>query len=302
VTVDAKAWYDIESGYDFLYGEYSTDGGNTWSRASKPVTGSSNGKWTTLKFSYDAGGVATLFRFRYQTDGGVHFAGAFLDDIVAKSGGTTLFTDDAEQAGGWTATGLWKRSTGTESVTADTYYLLENRQYVGYDDTLRTGPYQFSFAYTAPDKVEFFSFRPGLLVWLVDHTVEDNNTSQHPGTGLSLPVDARPAPFSYPDGTRPSNRRQPFDATFGTQAVPEMCLHKEVLVGNGKSQTVQTVAACAAANAGIPTFTDSDLVAYYSTANPQNSVEVAGHGVTATVTAESGNVLTVSVVNPAAAG
>jgi immune inhibitor A len=302
VTVTAKAWYDIESGFDNLYGEYSTDGGTTWTRAGHPVTGSSNGKWTTLKFSYEAGGVATRFRFRYQTDGGVHLAGAFLDDIVAKSGGTTLFTDDAEQAGGWTATGLWKRSTGTETTTADTYYLLENRQYVGYDDTLRTGPYQFSYAYTAPDKVEFFSFRPGLLVWLVDHTVEDNNTSEHPGTGLSLPVDARPAPFGYPDGTRPSNRRQPFDATFGTQDVPKMCLDKEVLAGKGKSQTVELVEACAEANPGIPTFKDSDPAAYYSTANPQNSVLVAGHGVTATVTAQSGNVLTVSVTNAAAAG
>ena len=34
----------------------------------------------------------------------------------------------------------------------------------------------------------------------------------------------------------PSNRRQPFDATFATQPVPQMCLHKEVLVGNGPSQ------------------------------------------------------------------
>jgi immune inhibitor A len=298
VTVSASAWYDIESGYDYLYGEYSTDGGNTWLRAGQAVTGSSNGRWTTVKFSYDANGAATQFRFRYQTDGGVHLAGAFLDDIVAKSGGTTLFTDDVEQAGTWAATGLWKRSSGTESMTADRYYLLENRQYVGSDDLLRTGPYQFSFGLTAPNKVEFFSFRPGMLAWYVNHTSEDNNTSQHPGTGLSLPVDARPTPFSYPDGTRPSNRRQPFDATFGLQAVPQMCLHKEVLVGNGASQTVQTLAACAAANAGIPTFSDTNPMAYYNGANAQNSVQVAGHGVTATVTKQTGNVLTVAVNNP----
>jgi immune inhibitor A len=302
VTVTAQAWYDIESGYDYLYGEYSTDGGKSWQRAGQAVTGSSNGRWATLRFSYAAGGAPTLFQFRYQTDGGVHLTGAFLDDIVVKSGGTTLLTDDVEQEGTWTKTGLWQRSTGTVTVTADRYYLLENRQWVGYDDTLRTGPYQYSFAYTAPNKVEFFSFRPGMLVWFVDHTVEDNNTSVHAGSGLSLPVDARPAPFSYPDGTRPSNRRQPFDATFGTQAVPEMCLHKEVLTGDKKSPTVELVAACAAANAGIPTFDDSNPAAYYSDMNPQNSVKVAGHGVKATVTAESGNVLTVSVVNPAAAG
>jgi immune inhibitor A len=151
VTVTAKSWYDIESGYDYLYGEYSTDGGNTWSHAGQPVSGSSNGRWTTLRFSYAAGGVPTQFRFRNQTDGGVHLAGAFLDDIVGKSGGTTLFTDDVEQPGAWTATGLWQRSTGTVTKTADRDYLLENRQYVGYDDTLRTGPYQFSYAITAPN-------------------------------------------------------------------------------------------------------------------------------------------------------
>jgi immune inhibitor A len=78
-----------------------------------------------------------------------------------------------------------------------------------------------------------------------------------------------------------------------------MCLHKEVLVGNGPSQTVQTVAACAAANAGIATFDDTDPTAYYSTA-PQNSVKVAGPGATATVTAQSGNLVTVSVINPPA--
>ena len=298
VTVTTKAWYDIESGYDYLYGEYSTDGGSSWSRAGQPVTGTSNGRWTSLRFSYAAGNVPTLFRFRYQTDGGVHLPGAFLDDIVVKSGGTTLFSDDAEQEGSWIKTGLWQLSTGTVTTTADTYYLLENRQYVGYDDTLRTGPYQFSFPYSAPNKVEFFSFRPGMLVWYVDHTVEDNNTSVHAGSGYALPVDARPAPFSYPTGGRPSNRRQPFDATFGIQPVPEMCLHTEVLAGNGPSQTIQTVAACAPANAGIPVFDDTNPTAYWTDLNPQNSVKVAGHGVKATVTAEAGNVLTVDVVNP----
>jgi immune inhibitor A len=302
VTITASAWYDIESGYDYLYGEYSTDGGQNWSQAGQAVTGSSNGKWTTLRFSYIADGAETKFRFRYQTDGGVHMPGAFIDDIVAKAGGTNLFTDDVETAGSWTATPPWQRSTGTVTTTAPQYYLLENRQWVGYDDTLRTGPYQFTSAYTAPNKVEFFSFRPGMLVWYVDHTSEDNNVAQHPGSGLALPVDARPAPFSYADGTRPSNRRQPFDSTFGLQAVPELCLHKEVLTGKGKSQAVQVLAACAAANPGMPTFSDSDPLAYYSSANVQNSVKLAGHGVTATVTAEANNVLTVSVTNPAAAG
>ncbi|MFC7762550.1 hypothetical protein ACFQY4_34295 [Catellatospora bangladeshensis] len=302
ITLTAKAWYDIEAGYDYLYAEYSTNGGATWSQLGQPITGSSSGKWTTLRYSYTAGGAATQFRFRYQTDGGVHFAGAFIDDVVVKAGNTTVLTDDAEQPGQWTATGRWQRSTGTVTTTADRYYLLENRQYTGYDSTLQTGPYQFSYTYSAPNKVEFFSFQPGMLVWYVNHAMEDNNTSAHPGSGLSLPVDARPVPFAYADGTRPSNRRQPFDATFGIQPVAQLCLHKEALVGSGKSQTVQTLAACAPGDGGIATFADANPDAYYSTANPQGSVKVAGHGVTATVTAQSGNVLTVSVVNPAAAG
>ena len=43
----------------------------------------------------------------------------------------------------------------------------------------------------------------------VDETYTDNNNSEHTGHGLALPVDARPAPFKYGDGTQPSNRRQP---------------------------------------------------------------------------------------------
>jgi immune inhibitor A len=293
VTVSASAWYEIEQDYDFLYGEYSTDGGQSWQRAGSAVSGSSRDRWTTLRFSYSPGG-ASLFRFRYQTDGGVHLPGAFLDDISV--GGVT---DDVESGtNGWTATGRWQQSTGTITTVNEQYYLVENRAYAGLDDTLRTGPYQFSEAYTRPDWVEFFPFQDGMLVWYVDDSFEDNNVAEHPGGGASMVVDARPAPFSYPDGTRPSNRRQPFDATFGLAATDDVCLHKQVLAGKGNAQSVQTVAACAPSNAGIPTFDDSVADRYWSSANPQNSVKVAGHGVQVTVTGASGSDLAISVVNP----
>jgi immune inhibitor A len=68
-----------------------------------------------------------------------------------------------------------------------------------------------------------------------------------------------------------------------------------VLTGKGQSQTVQTLAACAAQNEGIATFDDSDPLRYWSAADPQNSVKVAGAGVTATVTGGSGGFLTVQV-------
>ncbi|HEY0644810.1 MAG TPA: immune inhibitor A domain-containing protein [Nocardioides sp.] len=294
VDVTASAWYAIEAGYDYLYAEYSTDNGSTWNRIGTPVDGSSGGRWKTLRYSYSpAGGAASLFRFRYQTDGGVNEAGAFLDKITV--GGTT---DGAENGdNGWTAKG-WKTSTGTEVATTKRYYLLENRQYVGFDKTLAEGPYNFTSGYTKPNWVEFFPYRTGMLVWLVDDAYADNNTSVHPGGGAALPVDSYAAPFTYPDGSYPSNRRQPFDATFGLGSNPEQCLHKEVLVGKGSNQAVQSVAACAPARAQQATFDDTDPTAYWSAADPQNSVKVAGIGVKATVTGSTGDFLTVRVVNP----
>ena len=53
------------------------------------------------------------------------------------------------------------------------------------------GPYQFSNGLTKPDWVEHFPFQDGLLVWAVDETYADNNTIEHQGHGLALPVDAR---------------------------------------------------------------------------------------------------------------
>ena len=47
-----------------------------------------------------------LVRFRYDSDTGTNLGGAFLDDIVIKSGGTTLFSDNVESGvNGWTAAG-----------------------------------------------------------------------------------------------------------------------------------------------------------------------------------------------------
>jgi immune inhibitor A len=135
-----------------------------------------------------------------------------------------------------------------------------------------------------------------MLTWFVDHSQEDNNTSEHPGAGLAMVVDARPAKFAYPDGSAPSNRRQPFDATFGLESVDPVCLTKEVLV----KKTVDTVSACATQLAPIATFDDTNPLAYYDAANPQNSVKVAGHGVKATVTAGTTGDLTVAVTNPPA--
>ncbi|MFE5670958.1 immune inhibitor A domain-containing protein [Agromyces sp. NPDC056523] len=301
-TVTAKAWYDIEAGYDYLYAEWAPAGTDQWTQIGSPISSSSNGKWTSLRYSVPGNGNVD-FRFRYQTDGGVHYAGAFIDDLVVKNGGTTLFTDDVEGSddNGWTAKGGFKKSDGTEVSSGDRYYLVENRTYVDYDATLEKGPYQFDRGLTAPDHVEHFPFQDGMLVWAVDEAYTDNNTIEHQGHGLALPVDARPAKFTYPDGTAPSNRRQPFDATFGIDKLDAVTLHKEVLVGKGKSQTVDYVGAVGSTGDEdrAATFSDADEDAYFHSSNPLGGVIVAGHGVSVTVnTQTTGGTMTVSVNNP----
>ena len=293
VTVTASAWYEIEADYDFLYAEFSIDNGKTWTKVGDPVDGTSKGKWKKLRYTYTAG-APSQFRFRYQTDGGLNEAGAFLDNITVNRE-----VEGAEAPSTvWTAVG-WKISSGTETVESERYYLIENRQHVGYDATLGEGPYNFSNGITKPNFVEFFDYQPGMLVWLVDDGFADNNTSVHPGGGAALPVDSYAAPFLYPDGTYPSNRRQPFDAAFGQGTNPETCLHKEVMVGKGKNEAPQQVAACAPERKQQATFDDSNPLAYWSAADPQNSVKVAGAGVKATVTGGSNGFLTVDIVNPA---
>ena len=300
-TVTAKAWYDIEAGYDYFYAEYSIDGGDTWMQVGKPISDTSSDRWKTLRYTIPGGNADTQFRFRYQTDGGVHLAGAFLDDIVVKSGGTTLLSDNVEGgSNGWVAAGGFEISTGTGTSTGDRYYLAENRTYVDYDATLEVGPYQFSEGITRPDWVEHFPFQDGMLVWAVDEAYTDNNTIEHLGHGLALPVDANAEPIVYEDGSMPSNRRQPFDAAFGTNPLDEVSLHKQVLVGKGKKATVQTLTASSTPGTQQATFDDSVEDAYYSDANKLGGVLVAGHGVTITVTEQNtGGTMTISVTNPA---
>ena len=83
------------------------------------------------------------------------------------------------------------------------------------------------------------------------------------------------------------------------QATDAVSLHKEVIVGKGKNQAIELVSADAPSNPGIPTFDDSVEDAYWSSANPLNSVLVAGHGVTITVTDQNtGGTMSVTVTNP----
>ncbi|MGW4200425.1 immune inhibitor A domain-containing protein [Streptomyces sp. NPDC004726] len=240
-SLELSGWWDIESGYDYLYAEVSTDGGANWT----PVDGTADGKaiprdagdkpaltgasetYRKLVYPLNAyAGKKIDVRFRYQTDGGAGGKGFAADGISVTADGTALFTDGAEGGdAGWTSKGF---SRIGESFTKEyeQYYIAENRQYVSYDRTLRTGPYNFGFKSPKDGWVEHYPYQNGLLVWLWDTSQKDNNTSAHPGQGLVLPVDANPKPLKWADGTLMRSRIQSYDSTFSRWPTDGLRLHK----------------------------------------------------------------------------
>jgi len=298
-TMSAYAKYDIEAGYDYFYGEVSTDGGTLWSKVGTPISGVSGGAvdangdpdygnsvWTPISYDLSAyAGKSVQFRFRYATDGGVHYDGPFLDDLALTVGGASIWSDNVESGdNGWTATGFTRMGGSTSNDVAN-FYLAENRVYAGYDATLKTGPYNFGFANSKPKWVERFPYQNGLLVWYSDGACTDNNTISHAGCGQILPVDARPAPVMLDGGVKLGNRRQPFDATFGQEATDAVTFHR-----NGVATVVPSQPA-------IPTFNDTNPDLYWSALNPMASTKVAGTGTSISVvdTSKQGDQMIVNV-------
>ncbi|MFJ3721026.1 immune inhibitor A domain-containing protein [Streptomyces sp. NPDC090045] len=244
-ALSLKGWWDIEADYDYLYTEVSTDGGATWNALAGTADGTAipadasgspsltgvSGAWKSLNFPLDAyAGKKVDLRFRYQTDGGAGGKGFTADAVTLTADGSALFTDGAENGdNGWTGKGFSRIGASFTKEYAQ-YYLAENRRYVSYDKTLKVGPYNFGFGNTKPDWVEHYPYQDGLLIWQWDTSQKDNNTSQHPGQGLILPIDANAKPMKWADGTLLRNKIQPYDATFSAYSTDAFTLHK-----NGES-------------------------------------------------------------------
>jgi len=230
--------YEIEEGWDFGFVQVSTDGGITWTSltdvegritydhdpdamaeivANLPgFTGSSNG-WVHETFDLSSyAGNSIMLRFRYMTDWAVTHIGWFLDEIKIVADGTTIFYDDVETLDpGWTAEG-WTRTTGTR--TAGHYYIMEWRNFVGFDLSL-SNVYNFpSYADYVAGYAERFSYNPGLLLWYRNFAYTDNWVGVHPGRGFLLVVDSHPEPLKTPImGYTWRTRVQVQDATFSLQ-------------------------------------------------------------------------------------
>lgn len=268
-------WYDIEANYDYLYTEVSTDGGANWTAidgtvdgqpvprdgSDKPALHGTLDGYKKFAYSLDAyAGQKVDLRFRYQSDGGVALKGFTADAITVTADGAPVFSDNAESAdAAWTATGF---SRVGASFTKDyaQYYIAENRQYVSYDKTLEVGPYNFGYT-SRPDWVEHYAYQNGLLIWKWDTSQADNNTSEHPGTGLVLPVDSHPTALKWSDGTLMRNRIQTYDAAFSKFRTDGMTLHKA------------DVAKWIPSSKGVSVFNDRTNT-YYDESNPTAGVKI----------------------------
>ncbi len=240
--------------------------------------------WTQASFDLSAYASKTVsLRVRYSTDGAAQGqnqdtpSGIFIDDIALTAGGDTLLTDGAETSpNGWTLNGF--TSVGaTSTVDYPQYYIASNREYVAFDKYLKTGPYNFGFP-NKPDFVEHFPYQDGLLISLWDTSQSDNNTSQHPGEGLVLPIDAHPRTVYKLDGQPWRPRIQMYDATFGLQKVDSFTLH-DPATGQASYLRGQN---------GNPLFDDTNPMRYFKTDQPTAGVKVAGSGTTIKVLKEKG--------------
>ncbi|MDX3571335.1 immune inhibitor A domain-containing protein [Streptomyces sp. ID05-47C] len=298
-ALSLDGWWDIEADYDYLYTEVSTDGSNWTPIDGKLADGSAvprdgSGKpaltgtveaYQKLTYSLDAyAGQKIDVRFRYATDGGVAQKGFAADQITVTADGAALFSDNAESAdAAWTANGFTRIGAAITDDYAQ-YYIAENRQYVSYDKVLKVGPYNYGFSTTRPDWVEHYPYQNGLLIWKWDTSQADDNTSQHPGEGLILPIDAHPTPLKWSDGSLMRNRIQAFDSTFSWYPTDAITLHKA------------DVATKIKARPGVPVFDDS-LSSYYDASNPLAGVKITDTNTSIKIVNEplSGSTVTVKV-------
>jgi immune inhibitor A len=242
VTLSAMVNYEIETDWDYAY--LTVNGANVPTNLStntnpngqnfgEGITGFSGG-WVALTADLSAyAGQTVDIGFRYWTDVAVAEAGINVDNIDI----TGQPLDDAETEPGWTYTGF-SRTDGIVSESFFNAYMVEFRQYVGYDTSLKTGPYNFGFLDNPnlQNWVEHFPYQDGMLVWYYDESFPDNNVGDNCLSGrcggLFLPVDAHPDLLLRPDdGQVWRPRIQSYDSTFSMFRTNRICLHANSIKG-----------------------------------------------------------------------
>jgi len=295
-ALDLQTRYAIELDFDYLYVQASTDGGATWQNLDGTVdgqpfsrdadnapalTGTSENEWVDMHVPLDSlAGQSAQLRFRYKTDGAWVEDGFFADQLTITADGQPVFTDGAESgANGWTLGGF-RTTKAVETEMFDNFYIASNRTYESYDKYMRTGPYNVVNPANT-DWVEHFPYETGLGVWYWDTSYTDNNTSQHQGSGLVLPVDAHPAPIYNLEGVPWRERIAGYDAPFSLEKADSFTLHV-----NGKPSYIRGQAA-------VPLFDDTKKFWYAE--QPNAGVKLPATGTTIRVVSTSGTAMKIRV-------
>nr|WP_200865963.1 immune inhibitor A domain-containing protein [Thalassobacillus devorans] len=238
-TLDFDLWYDIEKDWDFGMVQISTDGGETWESLGSDrtvneihpqgypaikenlpgYTGNSNG-WVHESIDLSAyTGQEIKLQFRYMTDWATNLTGFYVDNVKVTTGAEEVLFDGAESESSSFELEGFSRSDGT--YTTNHYYLLEWRSHNGVDEGLshiRRG-------------ASLMSYDPGLVVWYVDESYDNNWTGVHPGEGFLGVVDADQHTNYWSDKAVGSTRYQLHDAAFSLDKSEKMLLDYTDLLG-----------------------------------------------------------------------
>ncbi|WP_394189753.1 immune inhibitor A domain-containing protein [Pseudoalteromonas atlantica] len=187
--LELTAFYSIEDGYDYaqvmvngeaISSQYTKTNNPYYSNLGPHITGdsSSNGdamlpnNHLTHQFDLSAyAGETVTLEFRYVTDSYVNYFGIVFDDLKLIQQGEIVWTDNAEQKTNFELAGYSR--VGAYIYDTAKHYYLQLRNYAGIDSGLQKEQYS-----------------PGLLLWLSSTDYANNNTSEHPGEGFILVVDA----------------------------------------------------------------------------------------------------------------
>ena len=227
VTLTFDTAYGIETEWDFLWVQVSTDSGTTWNTLTNTNTtcthdsgwigglygfptdlcGAGLGGFTDYNASFPDPDTETfdlsayagqniLLRLWYMTDWGTTYEGPFVDSVQIVGSSGVVFADDAESGdANWNYTAPWIRSNGSQPFTHNYYLQWRNtNSNGGYDSALGDPRWRYGPANT------------GLLVWYNNNFYTDNEVFNYltdfPGfgpKGRMLVVDSHPDPYREPN-------------------------------------------------------------------------------------------------------
>nr|WP_282447125.1 immune inhibitor A domain-containing protein [Pseudoalteromonas sp. 2CM32C] len=212
------AFYSIEQDYDLVQikvngvpiaGNYTQPTNPFYGNIGPYITGDSflnpdaqlpNG-YLTHQFDLSAYAGQTIeLQVQYLTDANTHYYGFVIDDMRIEQNGSLIWQNNAETQSNTTLSGFAK--VGSYVFAMPSYYYLHLRDYSGIDSGLQKEGYS-----------------PGLLLWYSDESHTDNNTTEHPGSGFALVVDADQRAINKGGTQSPANTAiQIRDAAFSLYA------------------------------------------------------------------------------------